>query len=119
MQKIISDFFRQISEFCRKGVVRPHHSEASCDNPPTLAVSLRICRPKRAGSSLPTFASSAFSTAEYPRLFEIVIAAFFASAAKAGTFSRVTRVVGPETLRAAAIFPEDSKIGAPIQRDPR
>src|SRR5579884_342267 len=64
-------------------------------------------------------ASDVFSPTEYPSVLEIAIAAFFAAAAIAGTRSRVTRVVGPETLKAAAILPEASKIGAPMQRDPR
>lgn len=63
--------------------------------------------------------SGIFCATAYPSVREIAVAALFAAAATTGTLSRVTRVVGPETLRAAAIFPEASKMGAAMQREPK
>src|SRR3954470_15888014 len=66
-----------------------------------------------------TLLSGVLSSTAYPKLLETAIAALRAAAANVETLSRVTRVVGPDTLTAAAIFPEASNIGAPMQRDPR
>jgi len=53
------------------------------------------------------------------RFVETSAAACLAAAAKVGILSRVTRVVGPDTLSAAMTRSDASRMGAPMQREPR
>ena len=78
----------------------------------------RVCYRPPATARICPFAESGFCGKTYPRLREMMAAALFAALAKWGTFSRVTRVVGPETLSEAATLPDELKIGVPIHRDP-